>query len=89
MTVPSDYNHNPMTYDALLELSYEISGRYVAWAEAAKTQHEDEHWMREAMKLRREVREVDPYSRSSVENKRMELRERLAALPAEAPMLSA
>ncbi|MDO4241181.1 MAG: hypothetical protein Q4C71_01445 [Microbacteriaceae bacterium] len=79
---------DPMVYDALRELCTRISGRYVAWEYAAKSKAEEEHWEQERFRLNAEVRAVDPNSFEQIQAKRLELRERYAALLATAPELA-
>lgn len=59
----------------------------MAWAEAAKTQVEDDHWQEAWLKVGEDSEAVDPDSRRAVEARIKELRELFASLPREAPPL--
>lgn len=76
---------NPMLYDALLELSTRIRGRYLAWAREAATEHAAQHWRDAGIEVHRQVDEVDWRSKSAIEAKRTELRALFASMPTEAP----
>lgn len=80
-----DYLDNPMIYDALLELATRIGGRYVFWEDQASDSISKAHWRDAGIELRRQVWEVDSYSKSAVEAKRAELRELWASMPEDAP----
>ncbi|MFC7582289.1 hypothetical protein ACFQ23_05565 [Schaalia naturae] len=80
---------NPMAYDVLLELATRIGGQYVAWAEEAPSEASGRHWRNAGIEMQRQVRAVDPHSRSAIESKTEELRAMLATMPAHAPLLTA
>lgn len=80
---------DPMSYDALLELTTRICGRYIAWADRAPSEAAGLHWQNAAVELQRQVRLVDPNGQAAIEAKRAELRELWATMPAQAPTLAA
>lgn len=82
-----DYLYDPMAYDAMRELANRVTGRYIVW-ERETTGLESKHWQEERIKLRLDLRTVDPDSKSAVEAKTAELREMFRNMPKHAPALA-
>lgn len=89
MATDDDQVFDPMIYDAMRELATRVSGVYIGWRREARTEAEAEHWLGESVRVTREVRAVDRYSKSAIDAKRAELRELLASLPEHAPAVAA
>lgn len=85
--VDDDQDFDPMIYDAMRELATQVSGRYIEWKRAARTEAEAAHWQAEAGRVGREARAVDTRSRKAIEAKRAEFRQLLATMPLQAPEL--
>lgn len=82
-----DRLYDPMAYDVMREMANLVIGRYVAWEREAKIPSEAAHWQEERLRIRREVRAVNPDSRSAVEAKTEELTATYRGMPEHAPAI--
>ena len=82
-----DRLYDPMAYDVMREMANLVIGRYVAWEREAKTQSEEVRWQGERLRTYKEVRAVDPDSRSAVEAKTEELTATYRSMPEHAPTI--
>jgi len=85
MTHNEDRYFDPMIHDVMRELSNQLVGRYSAWEDQAGTDREAEHWRAEWLRVRSEIRQVNPRSQAAIEAKTDELRRILRELPEHAP----
>jgi len=82
---PSDRDFSSAIYDVMRDLATHLSGRYVEWMHEATTPEAEAHWREEHFRVMREVRAVDPDSRSAIEAHTALLRDALAQMPRYAP----
>lgn len=83
-----DRDFSPMLYDVMRELATQFSGRYVEWMDQAATEADEAHWQAEHFRVMREVRAVDPDSRSAIEAHTAKLRVELEKMPLHARVLA-
>lgn len=80
-----DTDFSPMIYDVMRELATQLGGRYVEWMDEAASESDQDHWRSEDFRVMREVRAVDPDSRSAIEAHTAKLKGELASMPRYAP----